>query len=213
VEYILKVTLSAGTLLTTDIEVSLPVRLVNFLSLDPHIDSVIDPTLQQSGSLSERRQSYQASYGSKVLGLEQTGNGEATPPSNESSTIDLEESISEASAVTPQSDNDTEVLGTVLLDDFLTADITNEALDQATARARVDQVYAERAPRFADLYYACLLDDRQTAEKEEEEEELSSNESNFECESCFTPADESQPNTCIMDNLTETTKVCIIHEH
>ncbi|KIL71663.1 hypothetical protein M378DRAFT_38633, partial [Amanita muscaria Koide BX008] len=39
VEYILKVTLSAGTLLTTDVQVSLPIRLINLISLDPYISS------------------------------------------------------------------------------------------------------------------------------------------------------------------------------
>lgn len=153
-EYVLKVSLCVGTLLSTDVQLSLPIRLVSFLSLDPYINSVLDPASEHerhSGVTSQLDKDSRASY------------SEHDRPDNLPTVedeLDPDDVSVNETAFDEDSDYNSDEFETVFGEDYLMADVPKEIVRGAVASARVDQVYGECAPRFADLYYACLRENQ-----------------------------------------------------
>ena len=150
-EYVLKVSLCVGTLLSTDVQLSLPVRLVSFLSLDPYINYVLDPASKhehRSADTSQLDKDSRASYS------EQDRADYLSAVEDELDPDDI--SINET-AFDKDSDYGFE---TVSEDDSSMADVPEEVVRRAVTSVCLDQVYGERAPRFADLYYACLRENQ-----------------------------------------------------
>ncbi|KAK2461542.1 hypothetical protein APHAL10511_006005 [Amanita phalloides] len=143
VEYILKVSLSTGALLSSDVQVSLPIRLVNFLSLDPYINYMLNPTLKHGAP--------HPTQGSTISISPEDELGHRSASMDKSATLDDDSDLEED-------------LDTVLPGDSPMADMPEEVVRRAIASARIDQTYGGRAPRFADLYYACLQDDQTITE-------------------------------------------------
>ena len=153
-EYVLKVSLCVGTLLSTDVQVSLPVRLVGFLSLDPYINSVLDPASEHENRSGVTRQ---PDKDSKASYSEHNRADNLSTVEDESDPDDV--SINET-AFDEESDYNSDEVETVFGEDYLMADVPEEIVRGAVASACSDQVYGERAPRFADLYYACLRENQ-----------------------------------------------------
>jgi len=139
------------------VQLSLPVRLVNFLSLDPYINSVLNPSSKyehRSEDASQLDKDSRASY------LEQD-EADGLPIGDEPDFGDV--SIDEA-AFDRDSDYDSEELESVFPEDSSMVDEPEEFVRRAVTSARIDQIYGGHAPRFADLYYACLQDSQATRE-------------------------------------------------
>ena len=181
-EYVLKVSLCVGTLLSTGVELSLPVRLVSFLSLDPYINSVLDPTSEhehRSGDTSRLDKDSRASYSEHDL----ADNLSAVEDESDPDDVSINEK-----AFDEDSNYNSDELATVFGEDCSMADVPEEIVRGAVASARVDQAYEERAPRFADLYYACLRDNQVARESTStiSASSTSNEPNNFKCRSGLT---------------------------
>ena len=119
VSYAIQVTITTGALFSSDVVASLPVEIINFLSIDPPPDLAIHPDIPRMiPTLS-------ADEDNAEIALD--------------SSTDAEDSAGE--------DEDPENL--------MSMGDTEEMLIQRTiSSARIDETYAENAPRFADLYYS-----------------------------------------------------------
>lgn len=157
VEYVLKVSLCAGTLLSADVQLTLPVRLVNFLSLDPYISTLLNPS-----SKYEHR-SEGASQLDKDSRASCFGHDEADDLPIEDELDSGDVSIDET-AFDRDSDYDSEELESVFPEDSSMVDEPEEFVRRAVTSARIDRIYGGHAPRFADLYYACLQDNQAARE-------------------------------------------------
>ena len=146
--YVLRVTISSGSLLPTDVHATLPLHIVNFLSIDPPISSPHIPSTQLDLNLS---------------------NAKKLPVFGRPISVDLERS--EANIVEePVDDEDSFYSNDDIQDDpeglarngghglgnLSLHDDTDEVVQYALASARTDVDYGENAPRFADLYYSSL---------------------------------------------------------
>ena len=141
--YVLRVTISSGSLLPTDVHATLPLHIINFLSIDPPISSPHIPSTQLDLSNSKTL---------PVLGR---------PISVDSEANLVEESIDDEDSFYSDDDiqDDPEGLaknGGHGLGNLSLHDDTDEVVQHALASARTDVDYGENAPRFADLYYSSL---------------------------------------------------------
>ena len=140
-------TISSGSLLPTDVHATLPLHIVNFLSIDPPISSPHIPSTQLDLNLSN----------TKTLPVP----GRPIGVDSEKSEADLvEEPIDdEDSQYSDDIQDDREGLarnGGHGLGNLSLHDDTDEVVQYALASARTDVDYGENAPRFADLYYSSL---------------------------------------------------------
>ena len=144
--YILRVTISSGSLLPTDVHATLPLHIVNFLSIDPPISSPHIPSTQLE--LSNARTL-------PVLGRPISVDSERSEASLVEETIDDEDSHYSDDDIQDDPEglarNGGHGLGNLSLHDD-----TDEVVQYALASARTDVDYGEIAPRFADLYYSSL---------------------------------------------------------
>jgi hypothetical protein len=156
--YVLRVTISSGSLLPTDVLATLPLHIVNFLSIDPPISSPHIPSTQSDLNLPNV----------KILPVPGRPNSEdAERP--EASLV--EEPIDDEDSHYSEDDiqDDPEGLarnGGHGLGNLSLHDDTDEVVQYALASARTDVDYAENAPRFADLYYSSLQENLDRAAEE-----------------------------------------------
>ncbi|KAF8627248.1 hypothetical protein AX15_004455 [Amanita polypyramis BW_CC] len=165
VEYILKVSLCVGTLLSSDMQVSLPIRLVNFLSVDPYINSVLDPASRNNSVCGETSHSYAPDTDARALhGVQGSSCNPplgSDDPESQGTSIDGTVILDDGD---DDDDNYSEYLDSILLGDSSRADGSEEVLQRTVTSARIDQTYGERAPRFSDLYYLCVQEKRAAGE-------------------------------------------------
>ncbi|KAF8807846.1 hypothetical protein BYT27DRAFT_6591127 [Phlegmacium glaucopus] len=146
--YVLRVTISPGSLLPTDVHATLPLHIVNLLSIDPPVSSPQSP--------------------STLLNLN-SSNVETLPVFNQR--IDADSGRSEVDLIEePMEDEDSSYSDDDIHNDsenpvkygghdranLSLHDDTDEVVQYAVASASIDVDYAENAPRFADLYYSSL---------------------------------------------------------
>ena len=146
--YVLRVTISSGSLLPTDVHATLPLHIVNFLSIDPPISSPHIPSTKLDLNLSNAKTL-------PVLGRPISRDSERSEASPVDKFIDDEDSIYSDDGIQDDPEglagNGGHGLGNLSLHDD-----TDEVVQYALASARTDVNYAENAPRFADLYYSSL---------------------------------------------------------
>jgi hypothetical protein len=145
--YVLRVTISSGSLLPTDVHATLPLHIVNFLSIDPPISSPHIPSTQLELNAKTL----------PVLGRPISVDSEKSEANVVEELIDDEDSHYSNDSDDIQDDpeglarNGGHGLGNLSLHDD-----TDEVVQYALASARTDVDYGESAPRFADLYYSSL---------------------------------------------------------
>ncbi|KAF8167616.1 hypothetical protein B0H34DRAFT_792324 [Crassisporium funariophilum] len=137
--YTIRVTISAGTLLSTDVNLSLPVQIVNFLSIDPPPTSPEMPLTRHGRPLSAHENLIS---GSDFVAQSDKSFTEGECPVTEDHGH-REDLIMDT--------EDHDELGTLSFHDD-----TDEVVQFAVASASADADYADHAPRFADLYYSSL---------------------------------------------------------
>ena len=146
--YVLRVTISSGSLLPTDVHATLPLHIVNFLSIDPPISSPHNPSTQLDLNLSNAKTL-------PVVGRPVSVDSERSEAILVEEPLDDEDSFysDDDIQVDPESlaRNGGHGLGNLSLHDD-----TDEVVQYALASARTDIDYGENAPRFADLYYSSL---------------------------------------------------------
>ncbi|KAF8973512.1 hypothetical protein BDZ97DRAFT_1912000 [Flammula alnicola] len=135
VSYTIQVTISAGTLLPTDtgIHASLPLEIINFLSIDPPFPTSISAPAEANRSSS-------GSY-DYVSDLESRTDAEDSEMETDIDNEDDDYS----------SEREEEGSGNISIHSD-----TDEVVRHAIASARTDVEDCESAPRFADLYYSSL---------------------------------------------------------
>jgi hypothetical protein len=166
IEYSLRVTIASGNRIASDIQVLLPIRIVNFLSIDPPPSQPIS-TLAQTPRYSRppcARQSSKASAPTihipKNFGVSFTPSAESHDPisvQNSKANTGKEMSSSDGSFdyLLYQQDTDEcssdygDELGNLELGNLSLADDTDDVVQHAITTARMDLTYA----RFSDLYY------------------------------------------------------------
>ena len=153
--YVLRVTIGSGSLLPTDVYATLPLHIVNFLSIDPPISSPHIPSTQ--------------------LDL----NAKTLPVLGRPISVDSERS-EENFREEPVEDEDSHYSDDDIEDDpegiarnggagnLSLHDDTDEVVQYALASARTDADYGENAPRFADLYYSSLQENLDRAAEQKE---------------------------------------------
>ena len=146
--YVLRVTISSGSLLPTDVHATLPLHIVNFLSIDPPISSPHIPSTQLDLNLSNAKT------------LPALGRPVSVDSGRSEANL-VEESIDDEDSFYSNDDiqDDPEGLarnGGHGLGNLSLHDDTDEVVQYALASARTDVDYGENAPRFADLYYSSL---------------------------------------------------------
>ena len=138
-------TISPGSLLPTDVTATLPLHIVNFLSIDPPVSSPHITSTQLDSNL-------------KTLSILSRSIDAVSERSEENlvedPTEDRESFYSDED--TQQDSEDIANNGGHGLGNLLLRDDTDEVVQYAIASARTDLDYAEHAPRFADLYYSSL---------------------------------------------------------
>ena len=139
--YVLRVTISSGSLLPTDVHATLPLHIVNFLSIDPPVSSPRIPLAYLDLNLSN----------AKMLPVLSRPIG-ADPERSETSLVeDGGSSYSDEDVQNDSEDVTQHDLGNLSLHDD-----TDEVVQYAVASARTEVDDVENAPRFADLYYSSL---------------------------------------------------------
>ena len=146
--YVLHVTISSGSLLPTDVHATLPLHIVNFLSIDPPISSPRIPSTKLYLNLSNAKTL-------PVLARPISVDSERSEANLVEEPIDDEDSFYSDDDIQDDSEglarNGGHGLGNLSLHDD-----TDEVVQYALASARTDVDYGENAPRFADLYYSSL---------------------------------------------------------
>ena len=143
-------TVSSGSLLPTDVHATLPLHIINFLSIDPPVSSPQIPSTQVISNLSNVKTS---PILSRPIGTDSERSEEdlvEEPIENEDgyySDEDVQNDF-DHDGLTKNGGHD---LGNLSLHDD-----TDEAVEYAVVSARLDVGYHENAPRFADLYYSSL---------------------------------------------------------
>lgn len=157
VDYILKVSVSAGSL-GSDVTVSLPIKIINFLSIDP------PPTYPLGQRPSAERAGTQADISQGLLRAleevvdEEDGESESDDNGHHSSDLDsdasdgeLSTSVSNAYDGLCASSSTAPQLGNLSISDDASEE--DEVVRHAISNARIDAQYGENGNRFADLYY------------------------------------------------------------
>ncbi|KAF5368598.1 hypothetical protein D9758_002251 [Tetrapyrgos nigripes] len=142
VEYSIRVSISAGPL-SSDIHVSLPINIINFLSVDPpptHPDESPEELLR--GALECEASSSQSSKALDTL-LE----GDDDEESQENEVLHCPRT-----AALPE-DHTSSDLG-----NFANHDDNDALVQHAISSVLIDSKYAEHGSRFADLYYSSIHD-------------------------------------------------------
>ena len=140
-------TISSGNLLPTDVHATLPLHIINFLSIDPpvsspHITSTqLDSNLYKAKTLPNFSRPVRADLESSEASLVEE------PMDDEGSSYSYD-NIQDNKGLVDDGELD---LGNLSLHDD-----TDEVVQYALASVRNDVDYAENAPRFADLYYSSL---------------------------------------------------------
>jgi hypothetical protein len=162
VEYTLRVCLSSGAFLATDVQVTLPFCIINFLSIDPPLTSSSPPIPlgQQyegfSGTDDEMSNlNYSDSISSEISSRSESDRGVENVYENHTTRQDFEPMFDEHYSVNPTlpQNPDSEKLGNLALQDD-TDEVVRYAVTSATTDAECDHL--KNTPRFADLYYSSL---------------------------------------------------------
>ncbi|KAK0233638.1 hypothetical protein IW262DRAFT_1504258 [Armillaria fumosa] len=160
-EYTLRVSVSAGSL-GSDVHVKLPIKIINFLSIDPPptcplptrddpidvqrpISDSSEPNLNTLDTLDE--------YEDKVYSDDHSDYVPSDEASMDSS--DPYDGISSNEHSTSAATQDDRLHG----GNLSIYDDTDEVVQHAITSASIDSRYAEHANRFADLYYASMPED------------------------------------------------------
>ena len=161
-EYTLRVCLGSGAFLATDVQVTLPFCIINFLSIDPPLTSSSSPTpLEQqyegfSGTDDEMSNlNYSDSISSGISSRLESDRGVDDVYENHSTRQEFETTFDEHYSVDPAlpRNPNSEQLGNLALQDD-TDEVVRHAVTSATTDAECD--HFKNTPRFADLYYASL---------------------------------------------------------
>lgn len=161
VEYTLRVCLSSGAFLATDVQVTLPFCIINFLSIDPPLTSSSSPTPlgQQYEGFSETDDemsnlNYSDSISSGITSRLESDRGVETVYENHTPRQEFESTFDEHYSVNPALPQDPDSkLGSLALQDD-TDEVVRHAVTSATTDAECDHL--KSTPRFADLYYSSL---------------------------------------------------------
>lgn len=161
VEYTLRVSLSSGAFLATDVQVTLPFCIINFLSIDPPLTSSSPtPLEQQYEGFSETDDemsnlNYPDSISSGISSRLESDRGVENVHENHTTRQEFETTFDEHYSVDPvlSQKPDSEKLGNLALQDD-TDEVVRHAVTSATTDAECDHL--KDTPRFADLYYASL---------------------------------------------------------
>ena len=177
--YVLRVTISSGSLLPTDVHATLPLHIVNFLSIDPPISSPHISSTKLDLNLSNAKTL-------PVLGRPISVDSERSEASLVDEFMDDEDSFYSDDDIQDDPEglarNGGHDLGNLSLHDD-----TDEVVQYALASARTDVNYAENAPRFADLYYSSLQENLDRAA-----EQCAQNATDNSVSQITTKSDESQ---------------------
>lgn len=146
--YVLRVTISSGSLLPTDVHATLPIHIVNFLSIDPPISSPYIPSTQLDSNLFNTRTVPALCRPNSVDSERSEANLVEEPIDDEDSFYSSDDIQDDPKGL---AGNGGHGLGNLSLHDD-----TDEVVQYALASARSDVEYGEDAPRFADLYYSSL---------------------------------------------------------
>jgi len=146
--YVLRVAISPASLLPTDVHATLPLHIVNFLSVDPPVSSPQIPSTKLNSNLNPSDVKTSPVI-SRPIGTV-----------SERSEVDLVEEPmdDEDSSYSDDIQNESEDPAKYGHDlaNLSLHDDTDEVVQYAVASASIDVDYAENAPRFADLYYSSL---------------------------------------------------------
>lgn len=148
VEYTLRVSVSAGAL-TCDVDVALPIKILNFLSIDPPpatpaSSSSIEPVRRRSAGTCSHVTGTQCSRQTAIL--ESLDECEDEEDSSGDPATD-EHDVDSADSRSPDDDEE------LALGDLAIHDDTDAIVQYAITSAEIDTKYAQSATRFADLYY------------------------------------------------------------
>ena len=146
--YVLRVTISSGSLLPTDVHATLPLHIINFLSIDPPISSPRIPSTQMDLNLSNVKTIPALSRPNSIDSERSEANFIQEPIDDEDSFYSSDDIQDDPKGL---AGNGGHGLGNLSLHDD-----TEEVVQYALASARTDVDYGENAPRFADLYYSSL---------------------------------------------------------
>ena len=147
--YVLRVTISSGSLLPTDVHATLPLHIINFLSIDPPISSPHIPSTQLDLNLLNVKTL-------RVLGRPISVDSERSEANLVEELIDDENSFYSDDDIQDDPEGLPRNGGHDGLGNLYLHDDTDEVVRYALASAGTDVDYAENAPRFADLYYSSL---------------------------------------------------------
>ncbi|KIY47305.1 hypothetical protein FISHEDRAFT_45565, partial [Fistulina hepatica ATCC 64428] len=163
VDYTLRVSVTAHSL-TSDVSVRLPLRIVNFLSLDPPptapLVQLITPLSSTLYSLEESDEESVLSPNPQIQGISRSAPVSQVPsPTIDDNSFCQSEHGSVASrhshdAGSQFSNTDVSGLGNLSLND----DTDEDVVQRAIASARIDAQYGAHATRFSDLYHGSLQD-------------------------------------------------------
>ena len=142
-------TISSGSLLPTDVQATLPLHIVNFLSIDPPISSPHIPSTQMDLNLSNAKTL-------PVIGRPISVDSERSDANLVEEPIDDEGSFYSDDDIQDDPPKGLARNGGHGLGNLSLHDDTDEVVHYALASARPEVDYGENAPRFADLYYSSL---------------------------------------------------------
>lgn len=139
--YVLRVTVSSGSLLPTDVHATLPLHIINFLSIDPPVSSPQIPSTSLDSIIEISRPIVADSERSEANLVEE-------PIADEDISYSDDDIQTDSEGLAEKGGHD---LGNLSLHDD-----TDEVIQHAVASAGTYADYEENAPRFADLYYSSL---------------------------------------------------------